>query len=618
MELPGQIRFDGWILRPDSGELCRDGVTVRLQDKPLLILTQLLLRPGELVTREQLIARLWPQGIVEFDVALNAAMRRLRAALQDDADAPRYIETVPRKGYRFIGKLDPVDSVVPHGVSPGAPATAPMASAARAVPTHHRGRLYAAGGLAALVLAAFAIISARQWVRTDAGQTAARQQARQLWQEGMALLGDRTMANTQKASALFSRASVLDPTFAPSYAGTGMSLLQLADLRRGWESVCAEAGPAFDRALQLDPELSDAWIGRATCTQDPVLAEQLFHAGLRFAPDNAMGYVRLAQFMFWNRRRAEAIEFLDRALQRLPRSPELLQLKAFYVMVVRNDLAEHNALLRKALAINPHFYPALYQLAEYTYFFSGEFAESIRLIEQAIAADPQADDARSLAAMMYLDVDDPVAADRVLAESTRAFEGRILLAQYQGDAQRAADIASPMTGEWWRWTHHSCSPFADAIRDQAVASGNYASALHVLDTVNSNWNWPPLAYRGFTPVYAHLLILAGDRQRGRDMAREFLDLTDAEATGRPPHWFARERSQALEVLGEHERSLQELAESQNMHHWVRWWYLADFDPLYRHLHEDRRFQQLAAQASQHRREQRERLDEMRRRGEVPM
>ena len=90
----------------DSGEISRDGNTHRLQDQPLQILEELTQRPGELVTREQLIARLWPKGVVEFDTGLNSAMRKLRIALGDDADTPRYIETLPRKGYRFIGRID--------------------------------------------------------------------------------------------------------------------------------------------------------------------------------------------------------------------------------------------------------------------------------------------------------------------------------------------------------------------------------------------------------------------------------------------------------------------------------------------------------------------------------
>jgi TolB-like protein/DNA-binding winged helix-turn-helix (wHTH) protein/tetratricopeptide (TPR) repeat protein len=112
-----EIRFDGWSVNFDSGEISKDGNTLRLQDQPLQILDELVRRPGEVVSREQLIARLWPTGVVEFDTGLNSAMRKLRIALGDDAETPRYIETLPRKGYRFIAPLE------------GAPAPAPAPAA---------------------------------------------------------------------------------------------------------------------------------------------------------------------------------------------------------------------------------------------------------------------------------------------------------------------------------------------------------------------------------------------------------------------------------------------------------------------------------------------------------
>lgn len=107
MDPSSEIRFDGWTLLRRSGELLRDGRRVRLQEQPRQVLEELLARPGELVTREQLIARLWPAQVVDFDTALNAAVRRLRAALGDEADTPRYIETIPRRGYRFVGNIEP-------------------------------------------------------------------------------------------------------------------------------------------------------------------------------------------------------------------------------------------------------------------------------------------------------------------------------------------------------------------------------------------------------------------------------------------------------------------------------------------------------------------------------
>jgi len=112
------IQFDGWTVDFNSGELSKAGNTNRLQDQPLQILDELLKQPGEVVTREQLIARLWPTGVVEFDTGLNTAMRKLRMALHDEADTPRYIETLPRKGYRFIYRLE---AEIPPAAVPAVP-----------------------------------------------------------------------------------------------------------------------------------------------------------------------------------------------------------------------------------------------------------------------------------------------------------------------------------------------------------------------------------------------------------------------------------------------------------------------------------------------------------------
>jgi diguanylate cyclase (GGDEF)-like protein len=103
---PHLIHFDEWTLDPGSGELMRRGARTVLQEQPLQVLLALLLRPGQIVTREELIARLWPNRIVDFEAGLNAVIRRLRAALHEDGETPRYIETLPRRGYRFIGHIE--------------------------------------------------------------------------------------------------------------------------------------------------------------------------------------------------------------------------------------------------------------------------------------------------------------------------------------------------------------------------------------------------------------------------------------------------------------------------------------------------------------------------------
>jgi DNA-binding winged helix-turn-helix (wHTH) protein len=100
------IRFGIFDVDFRAGELRRRGVKVKLQEQPLQILQILLERPGEVVTREELQQRIWPADtFVDFDHGLNNAIRRLREALGDSADTPHYIETLARRGYRFIGSL---------------------------------------------------------------------------------------------------------------------------------------------------------------------------------------------------------------------------------------------------------------------------------------------------------------------------------------------------------------------------------------------------------------------------------------------------------------------------------------------------------------------------------
>jgi serine/threonine protein kinase len=97
------IRFGPFQLNLRAAELRRNGAKVRVPDQSIKVLTMLVQSSGEVVTREQLHQKLWPNGtIVEFDSSINAAIRRLREALDDSADAPQFIETLPRRGYRFL------------------------------------------------------------------------------------------------------------------------------------------------------------------------------------------------------------------------------------------------------------------------------------------------------------------------------------------------------------------------------------------------------------------------------------------------------------------------------------------------------------------------------------
>src|SRR6266446_2747674 len=100
------LRFGVFEVDVRAGELRKQGVRIKLQEQPFHVLTVLLQRPGEVVTREELRSENWPADtFVDFDNSLNTAINKLREALADSADNPRFIETLPRRGYRFIAPV---------------------------------------------------------------------------------------------------------------------------------------------------------------------------------------------------------------------------------------------------------------------------------------------------------------------------------------------------------------------------------------------------------------------------------------------------------------------------------------------------------------------------------
>jgi TolB-like protein/DNA-binding winged helix-turn-helix (wHTH) protein/Flp pilus assembly protein TadD len=122
------IRFGAFEVDTRTGELRKHGLRIRLQEQPFQVLCLLLARPGELVTRDELRSKLWSAGtFVDFEHGLNKAMSKLREALDDDRETPRYIETLPRRGYRFLAPTSstagpatlPGDSQAVPGTQPG-------------------------------------------------------------------------------------------------------------------------------------------------------------------------------------------------------------------------------------------------------------------------------------------------------------------------------------------------------------------------------------------------------------------------------------------------------------------------------------------------------------------
>jgi TolB-like protein/DNA-binding winged helix-turn-helix (wHTH) protein/Flp pilus assembly protein TadD len=113
--ISGKVRFGVFEADLSAGELRKQGIKIKLQDQPFTVLTVLLERPGELITREEICQRLWPADIfVDSEVGLNSAVMKLREALGDSAESPHFVETLPRKGYRFIASVERINGLPLH------------------------------------------------------------------------------------------------------------------------------------------------------------------------------------------------------------------------------------------------------------------------------------------------------------------------------------------------------------------------------------------------------------------------------------------------------------------------------------------------------------------------
>jgi eukaryotic-like serine/threonine-protein kinase len=151
-----RTRFGAFDVDLRSGEVYKHGIRLRLQDQPFQVLALLLEHPGDIVTREDLRQKLWPADtFVDFDTGLNSAIKKLRDALGDSAEEPRYIETLPRRGYRFIALVENGALTAPSGVHE-TPAAVPLPT-----PRSLTKRWRVLGGVAFVLLLVVAVVSWR-------------------------------------------------------------------------------------------------------------------------------------------------------------------------------------------------------------------------------------------------------------------------------------------------------------------------------------------------------------------------------------------------------------------------------------------------------------------------
>jgi DNA-binding winged helix-turn-helix (wHTH) protein len=243
-----RIVFDGWTLLPATGELTRDGSRRRLQAQSLQVLLFLLRRPGELVARDELVADLWPDVVVDHDAGLNAVIRKLRIALDDDAESPRYIETVPRRGYRYVGRPPAERGEEAHAVAVGLdmaitaggldPVAGPPNGSARSRPGVRR---YAA--IAALAVAVLTIVWSA-WRATTRDGSVRSEMPRDI---------------TPRSSLSRGSATPIEPPTSDPAAYDAYLKARLAYRDGDWLGAVAQASAAIGR----DAEFGPAYLTRA-------------------------------------------------------------------------------------------------------------------------------------------------------------------------------------------------------------------------------------------------------------------------------------------------------------------------------------------------------------------
>jgi DNA-binding winged helix-turn-helix (wHTH) protein/tetratricopeptide (TPR) repeat protein len=363
-----------------SGELRKNGTKVKIQERPFRALRVLLSRPNEVVSREDLRQALWPDGVfVDFDHGISSAMNRLRDALGDAADNPIFIETVERRGYRWIAPIQTAAPLTHASVEP--PPEPPLASAQESTstpasdvstsptPLEPVSRWAWALPALTLIFAVWLFRSSHLGTHANAlnASSAARlpdktvhdPTAQELYLRGRFYWNKRTPDDLNKAVDYFTQSIVHDSSYAPAYVG----LADCYNLLR--EYTMMPASEAYPRALaaarkaeELDPKSSAAHASVAFALafgmRDARTAEDEFRQAILLDPSNATAHHWFATFLISEQRCPESIHEIDRAEALDPTSRSILADRGI-VLAACGRKTEAMTLLRQIETTEPDF-----------------------------------------------------------------------------------------------------------------------------------------------------------------------------------------------------------------------------------------------------------------------
>jgi tetratricopeptide (TPR) repeat protein len=441
------VRFGVYEIDLEAGELRKSGRKVSLQEQPFQVLGLLLDHPGKLVTREELQRQLWPADtFVDFDLGLNTAIKKIRAALGDSADNPKFIETLPKRGYRFIC---PVEEITPAGPGqanesiaalPSSITETEVRSSAAQAPKAGRYRMWLAMGalLLLVVLLGFSFDRFRHGkidqhangqltpsidtlrLEEQGTRNAAAYQA---YLKGLDFLQTYDMPQkNDNAIQAFKQAIQEDPSYAIAYAGLGEASWKKFEATHD-DQWSAQAQAACNRGLELDarrpevhncqgiihngvghyeraiddfsasielnPRNTEAYRGRAWAYQrlnQDAQAEKDDLQAIQLDPRNCSGYTALAQLYLAEGQYNEAARQYEKAIEVKPDNSELLfSLGAAYVDTGQYDRAI--SVSDMAVRLRPSF--AAYENAGTAWFDERRFPEAIKSFEKAVEIAPE-------------------------------------------------------------------------------------------------------------------------------------------------------------------------------------------------------------------------------------
>jgi DNA-binding winged helix-turn-helix (wHTH) protein/Tfp pilus assembly protein PilF len=380
------VRFGVFEADVCSGELRKNGIKVKIQDLPFRALKLFLSHPNEVLNRDRFRQELWPEGVfVDFDHGISSAINRLRDALGDSADNPIFIETVERRGYRWIAPTHRPDA--PPGPVLVMPEVAKNTEPSSTPALRWRFLLFPALLLILVVWSLWPKFHSAKAnaarpatvpaVKSDPAVHPANSDAEQFYLKGRFYWEKRTPDGLNKAVDFFTQAIVHDPNYAPAYVG----LADCYNLMREYTMMPAsEAYPralaAAQKAVELDDHSSEAHASLAFVlvygTWKVADADREFRRAIELNPNNAVAHHWYATYLFTVGRHSESLQEIERAQSLDPASKSILADKGDLLWASgRQD--EGAALLKQLETAEPDFVSP-HRYLKGIYFASGDYA----------------------------------------------------------------------------------------------------------------------------------------------------------------------------------------------------------------------------------------------------